>query len=179
MIDTRSVAMFGSTLGAAHLPDAVKAARMQPICDLVAAGLMPVTLATQARQLPQCELVVQRLHTGEWFVQSLVDGYYTNAVPITEGQARTILTPAQFVAGHVVQTGLTQAQIDAALKSLQELNAVRFGGYDLTADVPARRYCHVDGHIWVETGTLSTGCKHCGAKAQWSRETASWVEQRA
>lgn len=44
---------------------------------------------------------------------------------------------------------------------------------------PAARACHVDGHVWVETGTPRSWCRTCDADAVWDRETACWKEVQA
>jgi hypothetical protein len=36
-------------------------------------------------------------------------------------------------------------------------------------DTPPARSCHIDGHVWVDTGMLRSWCKYCSEDAEWSR----------
>lgn len=48
---------------------------------------------------------------------------------------------------------------------------VESAGQSVEGCAPAHN-CYSAGHVWVDTGTLRSWCRHCQANAEWSREHA-------
>jgi hypothetical protein len=55
--------------------------------------------------------------------------------------------------------------------------AVVYGEHDARTsdDTPPARSCHVDGHVWVDTGMLRSWCRWCQEDAEWSRVQGQYL----
>lgn len=65
-------------------------------------------------------------------------------------------------------TNMTQDEIDEWMRQYRAL-------FDETPDSPPARHCHVDGHLFVNTGLLWSYCKACDEEGTWSRAEGRYV----
>jgi hypothetical protein len=136
---------------------------------------------------PELELVFVH-DTVCWNCMLVEDGLYTTYDTLPDlqrngfadaGVAALMLLPTQCVAmgGGTIKLppGLPSDAIDEYIRNYKAL----FGEDDVDprdeAGTPPHRACHVDGHVWVDTGLLRSWCKYCSEDAEWSREHGKYM----
>jgi hypothetical protein len=122
--------------------------------------------------------LIMTTQSGARVMQDAWPALERNGFAHCDQAALSLLNHGEYSAGCAtikLPPGLPEDAIDEYIRNYRAL----FGDEDTdprAATAPrSARHCHMDGHVFVDTGMLRSWCRWCEAEAEWSRTQGCYI----